>query len=417
MMKRKFEKTIYVLIILVLIFVWSPFAFAVVKNVSLIDSKGAPVSNATVTIVFPDGTEVEKETDDKGVLIFDFTSSGDYVIKDSSGATITTVSISVPAGAPTEAPGQNPWRVTVSATGAQQEVTPVGGGAGVKTSTTEELVNESPDEVNMVGGGLEVSRKIGDKLEVSLAAGASSGDDSEGATVKAGVRKAAGPDDRLFFVYPGLIDGFTGWLLPSGFGVVSKINTDLERREVVAGASFYPIGSPEGKDTKLKTGLKIGYKKDEMEINIDEKLITRPDLGADHRIRVEDDLWTIGLLVEVIHPLGNRFNVFIGGGVDLLYHNTDLDSRYSINNGTRIRNLNSSDDDSRWSFGYHANTGFSILITKRLAIRGEGEYRVENTPAVRVPTSGDAVLAGDTIRLGNEDTSALIGRVKIEFVF
>lgn len=79
--------------IFILIFVWTPFAVAVVKDVTLVGSQGEPLSSATVTIVFPDGTEEEEETDDKGILIFDFPGSGDYVIKDSSGATLTTVSI------------------------------------------------------------------------------------------------------------------------------------------------------------------------------------------------------------------------------------------------------------------------------------------------------------------------------------
>ena len=58
-----------------------PAAFAVVKNLSIVDGEGNSLANTKVTIVFPDGTEVEEETDDDGMLYYDFPDDGQYTVK------------------------------------------------------------------------------------------------------------------------------------------------------------------------------------------------------------------------------------------------------------------------------------------------------------------------------------------------
>lgn len=60
-------------------------AAAIVHNVTLISDTGEPVANATVTIVFPDGTQQQQQTNERGVLAFDFPSNGTYVIRYSGG--------------------------------------------------------------------------------------------------------------------------------------------------------------------------------------------------------------------------------------------------------------------------------------------------------------------------------------------
>jgi hypothetical protein len=60
-------------------------AQAVVQNVAVVTPEGQPVANATVTIVFPDGTQEEDDTDDKGILCFDFPNSGNYKIRYGAG--------------------------------------------------------------------------------------------------------------------------------------------------------------------------------------------------------------------------------------------------------------------------------------------------------------------------------------------
>lgn len=69
-----------------------PMAYAVVKNVSIVDNQGNSLANTKVTIVFPDGTEVEEETDDDGMLIYDFPDDGDYTINYPGGQTTVNVS-------------------------------------------------------------------------------------------------------------------------------------------------------------------------------------------------------------------------------------------------------------------------------------------------------------------------------------
>ena len=56
-------------------------AYAVVKNLSIVDGQGNSLANTKVTIVFPDGTEVEEETDDDGMLYYDFPEDGNYTVK------------------------------------------------------------------------------------------------------------------------------------------------------------------------------------------------------------------------------------------------------------------------------------------------------------------------------------------------
>ncbi len=71
---------------------------AVTKHISLTGADGQALANTTVTIVFPDGTQVDEDTDDRGLLIFDFPNNGNYRILTASGELIQTVSISGAAG-------------------------------------------------------------------------------------------------------------------------------------------------------------------------------------------------------------------------------------------------------------------------------------------------------------------------------
>ena len=49
--------------------------------------------NTTITITFPDGTKEKEDTDDKGILKFNFSKSGAYTLSDPAGNVIKTVSI------------------------------------------------------------------------------------------------------------------------------------------------------------------------------------------------------------------------------------------------------------------------------------------------------------------------------------
>ncbi len=69
----------------------APSGHAVVKNVSLTGSDDSSLANTRVTIVFPDGSEQQEETDDKGVLIFDFPTDGDYSIRYPGGEKTVSV--------------------------------------------------------------------------------------------------------------------------------------------------------------------------------------------------------------------------------------------------------------------------------------------------------------------------------------
>jgi len=77
----------------------SPLTYAVTKHISLTGANGQALANTTITIKFPDGTTKEEDTDDRGILIFDFSSNGKYKLLDPGGKVIQTVSISGAAGA------------------------------------------------------------------------------------------------------------------------------------------------------------------------------------------------------------------------------------------------------------------------------------------------------------------------------
>lgn len=77
----------------------TPVTYAVVKNVTVVDSNGNALGNTKVTIVFPDGTEQEEETDDKGMLIFDFPGDGEYKLVYPGGSMGVSVGGGVPVWA------------------------------------------------------------------------------------------------------------------------------------------------------------------------------------------------------------------------------------------------------------------------------------------------------------------------------
>ncbi|MGI9342051.1 MAG: hypothetical protein ACR2QV_04335 [Gammaproteobacteria bacterium] len=58
-----------------------PATYAVVKDLSIVDGEGKSLANTKVTIVFPDGTEVDEETDDDGMLYYDFPKDGEYTVR------------------------------------------------------------------------------------------------------------------------------------------------------------------------------------------------------------------------------------------------------------------------------------------------------------------------------------------------
>ena len=73
------------------LFLLAPATYAVVKDVGIVDGNGNSLANTRVTIVFPDGTEQVEESDDNGMLVFDFPSDGNYRIRHSGGEQTVTV--------------------------------------------------------------------------------------------------------------------------------------------------------------------------------------------------------------------------------------------------------------------------------------------------------------------------------------
>jgi len=87
-----FLKRCLALTLAVCLALYVPAVFAVVKNLSIVDGQGNSMPNTKVTIVFPDGTEVEEETDDDGMLYYNFPDDGEYVVKYPGGQMAVNVS-------------------------------------------------------------------------------------------------------------------------------------------------------------------------------------------------------------------------------------------------------------------------------------------------------------------------------------
>jgi hypothetical protein len=67
-------------------------AYAVTKSIAISGANGEPLANTSITIVFPNGTEQKKDTDEKGILVFDFPDNGTFKLLDPGGKLVQTVS-------------------------------------------------------------------------------------------------------------------------------------------------------------------------------------------------------------------------------------------------------------------------------------------------------------------------------------
>ncbi|MGB5224924.1 MAG: hypothetical protein WBM38_09065 [Arenicellales bacterium] len=86
------HRVLFVLVGMLLVLL-APAANAVTKHLSMVGEDGQPMVNTTITITFPDGTKEKEDTDDKGILKFNFSKSGAYTLSDPAGNVIKTVSI------------------------------------------------------------------------------------------------------------------------------------------------------------------------------------------------------------------------------------------------------------------------------------------------------------------------------------
>lgn len=82
-----------IIILSMLLILLAPAANAVTKHLSMVGENGQPMASTTITITFPDGTKEEEDTDEKGILMFNFSKSGTYTLSDPSGNVLKTVSI------------------------------------------------------------------------------------------------------------------------------------------------------------------------------------------------------------------------------------------------------------------------------------------------------------------------------------
>lgn len=83
----------FLILLGVLLVLLAPAANAITKHLSIVDKNGQPISSTTITISFPDGEKVGEKTDEKGILSFNFSKPGTYILTDPAGNVVKTVSI------------------------------------------------------------------------------------------------------------------------------------------------------------------------------------------------------------------------------------------------------------------------------------------------------------------------------------
>lgn len=66
---------------------------AITKSLSIVGENGQPLTGTIITITFEDGTKEEEDTDDKGLLVFNFKKKGTYTLTDPAGNVVKTVNI------------------------------------------------------------------------------------------------------------------------------------------------------------------------------------------------------------------------------------------------------------------------------------------------------------------------------------
>ncbi|MGI9343688.1 MAG: outer membrane beta-barrel protein [Gammaproteobacteria bacterium] len=89
--KNRLREIVSLSLLTLFLTLFSPATHAVVKDIQITDTNGKSLPNTKVTIVFPDGTQREEESDDDGVLYFDFPADGDYELRHSGGTQTVNV--------------------------------------------------------------------------------------------------------------------------------------------------------------------------------------------------------------------------------------------------------------------------------------------------------------------------------------
>ena len=108
----------------------APAANAITKHLSITGSDGQPMPSTTITITFPDGsTKIKEDTDDKGILMFDFKKSGVYTLSDPAGNVIRTVSVT--------GSGMNAKVMTMTALGAAAVILLAAGSSSSDSSSSD----------------------------------------------------------------------------------------------------------------------------------------------------------------------------------------------------------------------------------------------------------------------------------------
>ena len=89
---QKKHRVFFVLLGMLLILM-APAANAVTKYLSMVGENGQPMATTPITITFPDGSKVVETTDEKGILSFNFSKTGTYILADPAGNVVKTISI------------------------------------------------------------------------------------------------------------------------------------------------------------------------------------------------------------------------------------------------------------------------------------------------------------------------------------
>jgi len=90
---RQNKHRVFFILLGMLLILVAPAANAITKYLSIVGENGQPIASTPITITFPDGIKVVENTDEKGILSFNFSKPGTYTLADPAGNIVKTVSI------------------------------------------------------------------------------------------------------------------------------------------------------------------------------------------------------------------------------------------------------------------------------------------------------------------------------------
>jgi hypothetical protein len=186
-------------------------------------------------------------------------------------------------------------------------------------------------------------------------------------------------------------------------------------------SGYLKIGLPlvfEGGDTFIPR-LKIGYTDREVVQWAGFSTPTYPgEVTSDVVEQLDLNRWTLGLGGDYYVPVAERLYFGLGGDVRLHFDDFKLSATQSINVFGTTDTVSVSESQDGTHFGVGGEISATYMFTEKVGINlfGRIDYD-ENFGQIVNPRTGDDVLAGDTARIGDEDSTSYTFGARLGITF